>query len=598
MGRMFIGALGALLLLGCNPDRGPRATGTALDLDLDISPTPLLFESLAPGFEDTRSVTIENNGTSPVKVLDLRLVGPENTFSLDEMEGEVELVEGESMEIEIGYRQVVGLPSGTLFVETTHGTFVVPIRTVLGPPRITANPESIEFGWLSIGEANNDEIRIVNEGGSTGNVSDVFVIGDPEFFLLDSGAQAPLSLQPGQAVRLWPAVRAEEPGERLADVILITDSGTLEVALYAHVRAPPCIEVTPRELAFGNLTVGAERTEAVTVTHCGEETDEPLNLEQLTIRDSNSAAFTLIAPPERTLAGGQSVELLVQYTPQRLEFTDTAVLRIVSDADGEPVIDVPLIGRGVEQACEGVVVALCTIEGLDVAPSADLHVIPLDTISCEMTVEGTCPAVTTSWALTSAPPDSTAIPVTAGDELSFFVDLAGVYTIEASALFADGPPATPATVRIEAVPDEDLHVQLVWDNASDVDLHLVHPNGCWESGRWDCHFRNRIPEWAAEGPSDNPSLDIDDTNGFGPENINLDQPELGTDYRVGVHYWSDHGQGPARATVRIFIRGELLFEASEILPSSGDWWEVAEIQWSTATVGPINRISGSTPSCD
>jgi hypothetical protein len=206
--------------------------------------------------------------------------------------------------------------------------------------------------------------------------------------------------------------------------------------------------------------------------------------------------------------------------------------------------------------------------------------------------------VTTNWQLISAPADSTATPVTAGDQLSFFVDLAGVYTIEATALFADGQSATPAVIRIEAVPDEDLHVQLVWDNASDIDLHLIHPNGCWEDGHWDCHFRNRIPEWAADGPDDNPSLDIDDTNGFGPENINLDQPQVGIDYRVGVHYWSDHGQGPARATVRIFIRGELLFEASEVLPSSGAWWEVAEVQWTTASVVPISRVSDVTPSCE
>lgn len=594
----FIALLVALCVFaGCNDDRGPRASGFALDLDLVISPSPLVFESLAPGFSDSRSVSISNEGSSPVKVENVWLVGPEGAFELHPTDSDVELEPDESMEVLVDYRQVNGLPAGTVFVDTTHGTFTVPIRTVLGPPRISVTPEEIDFGWFSLGEVDSGEIRIVNEGGSTGNVTDAFLLGDPEFVLLEASATPPLSLQPGQAVRLLPAFRAEVAGSRSSTVVVSTDSGAFESQLSAEVRGLPCIEVSPREVTFGNIVVGAAVEQAVTISHCGIETDEPLQLQQLTLRAGNSGAFTLQPFELIELQPGEAIDATVIYAPQRLEFTDTATLRIVSDADNEPLIDVPLIGRGVERACEGLVTALCTIEGREDPPSADLAVIPLDTVTCEMVVEGTCPAVSFNWNLTSAPLDSTSLPATDGNLLSFFVDLAGSYTIEATAQFADGEFATPATIHIEAVPDEDLHVQLVWDNASDVDLHLLHPDGCWEDGRWDCHFRNRSPQWAEAGPEDNPSLDIDDTNGFGPENVNLDLPETGVGYRIGVHYWSDHGQGPARATLRIFVRGAILFEASRVLENSGDWWEVAEVPWPAAEIIAIDEVSSFAPSC-
>ena len=582
---------------GCNDDRGPRSHGVALELNLTLTPTPLLFESLAPGFEDTRSIELTNEGESPVKVFGMRLEGPRGVLSAEPMTTEIELSPGDSATFDISYRQGPGLPAGTVFFETTHGTFSVPIRTTQGPPRITAARDAIDFGLLSLGDVATDEIRVVNEGGSPGQVPEIFVVGDAEFVLLDVGAQAPFSLQPGQAVRLRPAFRATEPGERDATVVIGADSGAIEVGLLAQVRARPCVEVTPRQLAFGDIVVGGARPLTLEVAHCGREIDEPLQIQQLTIRDANSSAFSFFEAGADTLSGGERTEVVVEYTPGRLEFTDTATLRVVSNGENEPVIDVPLIGRGVDRACEGTAVAECTVEGRDGDPTDDLHVIPLDTISCEMTVEGTCPAVSTSWRLMSAPPDSTSIPVTSGDELSFFVDLAGEYTIEATALFADGQSATPALVHIEAVPDEELHVQLVWNHASDVDLHFLHPGGCWDDGHYDCHFRNRMPDWGDDGPGDDPSLDIDDTNGFGPENINLDIPEPGIPYRVGVHYWSDHGQGPATATVRIFIRGELLFERSQVLARSGDWWEVADVEWPASTVTPIDSVGPGPPGC-
>ena len=52
-----------------------------------------------------------------------------------------------------------------------------------------------------------------------------------------------------------------------------------------------------------------------------------------------------------------------------------------------------------------------------------------------------------------------------------------------------------------------------------------------------------------------------------------------TTYRVAVHGWNDHGFGPSAATVRIFLMGQLIFEAGPVSLETGDLWEVADITW-------------------
>ena len=89
---------------------------------------------------------------------------------------------------------------------------------------------------------------------------------------------------------------------------------------------------------------------------------------------------------------------------------------------------------------------------------------------------------------------------------------------------------------------------------------------------------------------DNPSLDIDDTNGSGPENVTMAGPEVGVGYDIGVLYFrarSTFGvagannliEHPSFATVRIFVRGSLIAEFVGDLFEEQQLWHVARINW-------------------
>ena len=208
------------------------------------------------------------------------------------------------------------------------------------------------------------------------------------------------------------------------------------------------------------------------------------------------------------------------------------------------------------------------------------------------------------WTVLQRPMGSRANPVESfGDQLhpedggpeddgstptaEFFVDIAGEYLLELTVtdrLGATAPsdtcPQPGARVRIVAEPLSDVHLQLLWStprdedredlNGADVDLHLSHPSGMgWFDSTYDCHYFNPTPDWGVLNQlADDPSLDIDDIDGGGPENINLNNPQdttlLGGTYGVGVHYFratqanfGGRDFGDSRATVRVFLGGEL-----------------------------------------
>jgi len=94
-----------------------------------------------------------------------------------------------------------------------------------------------------------------------------------------------------------------------------------------------------------------------------------------------------------------------------------------------------------------------------------------------------------------------------------------------------------------------------------MDLHFVRPGGMpFAFDGSDCYFARMAPDWGRAGDTtDNPFLDRDDTNGPGPENINLSSAAPG-DYQVSftrittaprpLRRWRSISPAPARARSR------------------------------------------------
>ncbi len=145
-----------------------------------------------------------------------------------------------------------------------------------------------------------------------------------------------------------------------------------------------------------------------------------------------------------------------------------------------------------------------------------------------------------------------------------------------------------------AMEDIGFHIELEWDsNDCDVDLHLLQPGGSFFDCS-DCYFSNPSPDWGAQGDTiDDPFLDYDDVDGFGPENINLQEPAPGT-YRVLIHYYSDSGEWggstDTNATVRVFSYGQLIGEFGPVnLDQTDRNWDVCDFTWPSGAITTLGN---------
>jgi hypothetical protein len=209
------------------------------------------------------------------------------------------------------------------------------------------------------------------------------------------------------------------------------------------------------------------------------------------------------------------------------------------------------------------------------------------------------------WTLVSQPPGSTTtLQSTTSATPQFFVDLAGDYVFELTVQNSEGLwDSTPDQVVVTATPLQGFYVQLSWDVGSDLDLHLLEAGGTFFDSPSDCNFCNRNPAWGAAGGTDNPSLDADAIQGFGPETITIEDPSNQI-YTIKVHYYGENGNASCSGacavttgTVDIYLDGILVDSFVNTLTSDGDVWTVATIDWPAGIVTPIQAL-GSSPKVD
>lgn len=140
----------------------------------------------------------------------------------------------------------------------------------------------------------------------------------------------------------------------------------------------------------------------------------------------------------------------------------------------------------------------------------------------------------------------------------------GDNTIVAVVATTDGQvfASAPVAVKSNAL-NNTYHIRISWDkNDTDVDLHFT-----WNGN--DCYYGNKTPTWGSAATS--PKLDVDDINGFGPENITINAlPGPGT-YRIWVYYYGDHGNGATNVYASIYKDGVALTSSARQMSHHESW---------------------------
>ena len=154
-----------------------------------------------------------------------------------------------------------------------------------------------------------------------------------------------------------------------------------------------------------------------------------------------------------------------------------------------------------------------------------------------------------------------------------------------------------ATLTSCAGPSQ-FRVQLTWTSnpSSDLDLHLLRPTVGAFGGSNDCYYGNCTGSTGLTWGASNPKLDVDDTDGFGPENIYLASGAESGDYRIIIHDYD--GTVGEVATVRIYfddVEAVHYTSSPAMDATTHNYWEVAKVNVLTRTITPVNVFSATPP---
>ena len=211
------------------------------------------------------------------------------------------------------------------------------------------------------------------------------------------------------------------------------------------------------------------------------------------------------------------------------------------------------------------------------------------------------------WTLTPPSGSTSVLERATGAMPSFFTDITGPYEVKLVVSDALGIESAPATLVVDALPKNAVRIELTWDHPdSDLDLHLIREGGRFCACDSDCHYRDcgRRPTWFPGRGGENPTLDIDDFEGFGPENINIDgEGPMRTvqdgRYRIAVHYYATNARVStwpttvSNATVRVYIYGLLAAELTKALTDDDQVWYAGTFEWPGRVVVPDGTVEAN-----
>ncbi len=203
------------------------------------------------------------------------------------------------------------------------------------------------------------------------------------------------------------------------------------------------------------------------------------------------------------------------------------------------------------------------------------------------------PIVRHTWIMTSRPAGSAVSLPVCGNSATcgpFAPDIAGIYSGRLTIESSIGMTAS-CTVDLDSIPRQDLWVEMYWTYpGDDMDLHVVRPGGTLRSSG-DCYYMNCVGgglDWGQVGlGTDNPSLDLDDIPGTGPENVNINSPAPGV-YTVVVHDYPGSTYMPANdVTINVYIDGSIVHTDTRTLVGENSDELFCTIDWPSGVVTPL-----------
>ena len=356
-----VGAKSAILIIPHTAEGSPdtvRLLANVLEAgkpSISIDPSTVLdFEDVIVGGDPKPlSIVIKNNGDANLKISQIGInnITEDDAFILPYPEGEITISPDNSTGhyIFVHFSPTVARDyTGTLTLTHNADNLPSPISIRLTgrgvSSSIEVDPKRIDFGNVNVGNSDERNVRITNNGTSQLVISDVSIdVGGQGGFSLND--DRPITIEADSYHDITVTFSPLLANQSYIGVITLThnaDGSPTPIPLTGRgVQAG--IEINPNPLIFGDVPINSPSIRNITIQNSGSA---DLVITQANI---NGAGFTLSGvtiPPSITIPEDSSRTIAVQFLPtEARDYTGTITL--THNADGSPST-IQLTGSGVQ----------------------------------------------------------------------------------------------------------------------------------------------------------------------------------------------------------------------------------------------------------
>ncbi len=308
---------------------------------LSPNPASLAFGSVQVGNNSSTSETLTNTGGSSVTITQATPSGA--GFSISGLTLPVTLSVNQSVTFTTTFAPTsAGAASGTLNIvsNASNSPLSIPLSgTGVAAGALTANPTSVNFGSVTLGNNQTVPITVTNTGGESVTVSSAAATGSGFGF---TGPSLPITLNAGQSTTFNASFAPSAAGAASGKLTVNSNASnpTLSVSLSGTGVPQGDLVPNPSSLAFGSIQVNTSKSLSETLTNTGGSS---LTISAATASGTGFSLSGLSLP--LTLTAGQSTSFTVLFSPTASGAASGSVS--ITSNGSNPSLSIPLSGTGV-----------------------------------------------------------------------------------------------------------------------------------------------------------------------------------------------------------------------------------------------------------
>jgi hypothetical protein len=340
------------------PDNGTLAltiSGSASALDFSLSgigvspgtlspsPSSLTFTNVQVGQTQSLTENLQNTGGQNVTISQVKASG--TGFSVSGITTPITLTPGQSTSFSVTFAPTsAGSASGSVTItsDASNPSLSVALSgTAVTAGTLTANPTSLTFTNVTVGQTLSQTETVQNTGGVNVTISQVKATGTG--FSI-SGITTPVTLTPSQSASFSVTFAPTAAGSASGSVTITSNASnpSLSVALSGTATTAGALTGNPTSFSFGNVQDGTSQSQTETLKNTGGEN---LTITQATVSGAGFSYTGLTLP--LTLTPNQSTAFSVVFAPTTAgAVTGTLALTI----SGSSPLNLALAGTGVTPA--------------------------------------------------------------------------------------------------------------------------------------------------------------------------------------------------------------------------------------------------------